>query len=100
MLAIVTDANGGRGGIAQDNRNFLGALSETGFTSSITVVPQHAPDPPTLSEGIKQLQTWHGRLLYSRAALRGTLFGWFDLVFCGHLFMAQACAACGSDPWV
>jgi len=40
MLAIVTDAFGGRGGIAQYNRDFLGALAETGAASSITVLPR------------------------------------------------------------
>ena len=44
MLAIVTDAYGGRGGIAQYNRDFLGALAETGTVSSITVLPRQAPD--------------------------------------------------------
>ena len=33
MLALVTDAFGGRGGIAQYNRDFLGALAETGAAS-------------------------------------------------------------------
>ena len=42
MLAIVTDAFGGRGGIAQYNRDFLGALAETGAVSSITVLPRQA----------------------------------------------------------
>ena len=34
MLALVTDAFGGRGGIAQYNRDFLGALAEAGAVSS------------------------------------------------------------------
>jgi phosphatidylinositol alpha-1,6-mannosyltransferase len=92
VLAIVTDAYGGRGGIAQYNRDFLAALSEAGVTSSITVVPRHALDPPTPPEGIKQLPARRGRLVYSLAALRATLFGRFDLVFCGHLFMAPLAA--------
>ena len=32
MLALVTDAFGGRGGIAQYNRDFLGALAEAGIS--------------------------------------------------------------------
>jgi len=40
MLAFVTEAFGGRGGIAQYNRDFLGALAETGAASSITVLPR------------------------------------------------------------
>ena len=39
MLALVTDAFGGRGGIAQYNRDFLGAVVNCGAVSSITVLP-------------------------------------------------------------
>jgi phosphatidylinositol alpha-1,6-mannosyltransferase len=42
-LALVTDAFGGRGGIAQYNRDFLSALAECGVM--VDVVPRHAPDP-------------------------------------------------------
>src|SRR5258708_40062828 len=43
MLALVTDAYGGRGGIAQYNRDFLSALVEVGAASSIVVLPRYAP---------------------------------------------------------
>ena len=42
-LALVTDAFGGHGGIAQYNRDFLEAIAEGGVVSSITVLPRHAP---------------------------------------------------------
>ncbi len=88
MLAIVTDAFGGRGGIAQYNRDFLGALVETGAVSSITVLPRLAPDLPAPPEKIKQTSPRPGRIAYSVAALRIALFRRVDVVFCGHLFMA------------
>jgi phosphatidylinositol alpha-1,6-mannosyltransferase len=88
MLAIVTDAFGGRGGIAQYNRDFLGALAGTGAVSSITVLPRQAPDPLVLPERIEQTPARPGWIGYSIAALRTALLRPVDLVFCGHLFMA------------
>jgi len=92
MLALVIDAFGGRGGIAQYNRDFLGALVEAGAVSSITVVPRLAPDLPALPKMIEQTPARPGRIAYSVAALRVALFRPVDLVFCGHLFMAPLAA--------
>jgi phosphatidylinositol alpha-1,6-mannosyltransferase len=92
MHAIVTDAFGGRGGIAQYNRDFLGALAEARIMSSITVLPRHAPDLPALPETIEQMPARPGRIAYSVAGLRAALFQPVDLVFCGHLFMAPLAA--------
>src|SRR4029077_17292870 len=92
MLAIVTDAFGGRGGIAQYNRDFLGALAEAGIMSSITVLPRQAPDLPAPPETIEQMPARPGRIAYSVAALRAALFRPVDLVFCGHLFMGPLAA--------
>ena len=92
MLAIVTDAFGGRGGIAQYNRDFLGVLAEAGILSSITVLPRQAPDPPVPPAKIDQMPARPGRIAYSVAALRTALFRTVDLVFCGHLFMAPLAA--------
>jgi phosphatidylinositol alpha-1,6-mannosyltransferase len=92
MLAIVTDAFGGRGGIAQYNRDFLRALAETGAVSSITVLPRQAPDLFVLPERIEQTSARPGRIGYSVAALRTALLRPVDLIFCGHLFMAPLAA--------
>jgi phosphatidylinositol alpha-1,6-mannosyltransferase len=91
MLALVTDAYRGRGGIAQYNRDFFGALAEAGL-SSITVLPRQAPDSSGMPETIKQLPARPGRIAYSVAALRTALFRTVDVVFCGHLFMAPLAA--------
>ncbi len=87
-LALVTDAFGGRGGIAQYNRDFLGALSETGAVSSITVLPRHAPERIVAPAGISQKEARPGRLVYSAAALLTAFGRRTDVVFCGHLYMA------------
>jgi phosphatidylinositol alpha-1,6-mannosyltransferase len=92
MFAIVTDAFGGRGGIAQYNRDFLRSLAESGAVSSITVLPRQAPDVYAMPERIRQTPPRCGRIVYSIAALRRALFRPIDLVFCGHLFMAPLAA--------
>jgi phosphatidylinositol alpha-1,6-mannosyltransferase len=92
MLALVTDAYGGRGGIAQYNRDFLGSLAEAGTLSSITVLPRHAPDLVQPPHGIRQLLACKGRIAYSTIALRTALLQPVDVVFCGHLFMAPLAA--------
>ena len=89
VLALVTDAFGGRGGIAQYNRDFLEALAGM---SSITVLPRHTPDAALPPESIQQLPTQSGRVVYSVAALRTAIFQTVDVVFCGHLFMAPLAA--------
>jgi phosphatidylinositol alpha-1,6-mannosyltransferase len=89
MLALVTDAFGGRGGIAQYNRDFLEALAGM---SAITVLPRHAPDPVAAPESIRQLQARSGRFAYSVAALRVAGLQEVEVVFCGHLYMAPLAA--------
>ncbi len=92
MLALVTDAFGGRGGIAQYNRDFLGTLADARAVSSITILPRHAPDLPLVPETIEQAIARPGRIAYLVAALRTALFRHIDIVFCGHLFMAPLAA--------
>jgi phosphatidylinositol alpha-1,6-mannosyltransferase len=88
MLALVTDAFGGRGGIAQYNRDFLGTLAAGGGVSSITVLPRLAPDPIEMPAGITQERPIGDRVRYAVAALRAARTKRPDLIFCGHLYMA------------
>jgi phosphatidyl-myo-inositol dimannoside synthase len=88
ILALVTDAYGGRGGIAQYNRDFLGAVAESSFCPSITVLPRRVHEVATAPKAIQQLPPRRSRIRYSVAALRAVLFRKVDLVFCGHIFMA------------
>ena len=96
MLALVTDAFGGRGGIAQYNRDFLGAAVGCGAVSSITVLPRLTPDPASPPDAIEQLPPTPGRIAYALAALRATLSCSRDIVFCGHLYMAPLAAVIAS----
>jgi phosphatidylinositol alpha-1,6-mannosyltransferase len=85
MLALVPDAFGGRGGIAQYNRDFLAALSES---SSISVLVRNAPDRVALPAGIVQMPPQPNRIAYALSALKMVLQRRFDVIFCGHLHMA------------
>jgi phosphatidylinositol alpha-1,6-mannosyltransferase len=86
-FALVTDAYGGHGGIAQYNRDFCGALAEDGAT--ITVAPRHAPQrAPALPTGVKQIPARRGKIAYTLSALGTALRGKIDVVFCGHIHLA------------
>jgi phosphatidylinositol alpha-1,6-mannosyltransferase len=84
----VTDAFGGRGGIAQYNCDFLSALAAGGAVSSITVLPRHAPDRFPALRGINQFPPRRGRFAYAATALLTAFCRRVDVVFCGHLYMA------------
>jgi phosphatidylinositol alpha-1,6-mannosyltransferase len=97
MLALVTDAFGGRGGIAQYNRDFFSALAGKAeprgvVVSSITVVPRHAPDQVITPTSIHQTPSRPGRVPYALAALGIAFTRKVDLVFCGHLYLAPLAA--------
>lgn len=85
ILALVTDAFGGFGGIAAYNRHFLSALAEDGNT--VTVLPLIGNG--TAPSGIRQLSPQRSKLAYSLTVLR-LLFTTerFDLVWCGHTGLA------------
>ncbi|HEY1299639.1 MAG TPA: hypothetical protein VGF07_04030, partial [Stellaceae bacterium] len=88
VLALVSDAFGGHGGIAQYNRDLLGALAQSGTAAAVLVLPRHASDPVAVPDGVGQLPARRGRLAYS---MRAVLTAWRwrpDIVFCGHLYMA------------
>ncbi len=87
MLALVTDAFGGRGGIAQYNRDFLSTLASAG--SSVVVLPRLAPDEEKPPSGIEQRAARFERLPYSRAVMSESIRMKPDIVFCGHIYMAQ-----------
>nr|UXE45143.1 D-inositol-3-phosphate glycosyltransferase [uncultured bacterium] len=87
MLALVGDAFGGRGGISQYNRDFLGAVAKSGL--DVLILPRNAPDPYFIPNNIRQTRPWPGKVRYSVYALQAALRTRVDVVFCGHLFMAS-----------
>src|SRR5260370_35497302 len=70
VLALVTGAFGGRGGIAQYNRDFLSRLVTCDRVGDVIVLPRATGAPlGTLPSGVRQLAAVQGRLAFSLAAL-------------------------------
>lgn len=85
VLALVTDAYGGFGGISAYNREFLKALADGG--AEVVTFPRSGAtnDVP---ERIEQLPPRHARTLYSAAVLKRLARDRrFDSVWCGHIRM-------------
>ena len=89
ILALVTDAFGGSGGIAQYNRDLMTALSSAGEVESIHILPRLAPGPLVdLPKKAWQAKPTFGRMLYALKAFGEAVRTKPDLLICGHLFMA------------
>ncbi|MEA2904184.1 MAG: phosphatidyl-myo-inositol dimannoside synthase [Alphaproteobacteria bacterium] len=90
VLALVTDAFGGFGGIAQYNRALLTALAQCVDRGHIVVLPRFGQaDRSELPPAVRQLKARGSKLGYSIGAFCAAVAeGPFDVVFCGHLHMA------------
>jgi phosphatidylinositol alpha-1,6-mannosyltransferase len=92
-LALLTDAYGGRGGIAQYNRDLAEALVLSDAVGAVEILPRIAPEPPGDPPAkIRQRAARPGRVAYSLDALRLASRLKPDLVICGHLYMAPLAA--------
>src|SRR5262249_59371323 len=93
-LALVTDAFGGYGGIAQYNRDFLSALARCDRVADVIVLPRlGARSVGAMPKGVQQLRAVENRLAYSVTTLWTAIKHQpIDLVFCGHLRMAPLAA--------
>ena len=88
IFALVTDAFGGHGGIAQYNRDFLSACA-TIPDLRITVLPRNGEGGINTPQGVTQLRGRKGEIVYSIvAAIKVFELRPVDMIFCGHLFMA------------
>jgi len=94
VLALVGDAFGGHGGIAQYNRDLLSSLAACDWVGEVIVLPRQGAVPAGMvPRGVRQLPPVKNKLAYSLAALRAArAHGRIDVVFCGHLFMAPLAA--------
>ena len=93
MLALVSDAFGGRGGIAQYNRDFLSAIATSPAITSIEILPRHTADNFTLPARVHQVLPATNRIAYVARALRMGLEKKPDIVFCGHINLAPLAVA-------
>ena len=93
VLALVTDAFGGQGGIARATQDLIGAMATQNTISAIEVLPRHVPAPVAdLPEKVRQAMPSPGRLSYAVGAIAAAIRMRPDIVFCNHLFMAPLAA--------
>lgn len=97
ILALVTDAFGGYGGIAQYNRDLLTALSMSSLIRDIVVIPRLvAGDLSGLPAKVEQLEPRIARSAYILSAMRVVQQrGPFDVIFSGHLYHCSLAALIG-----
>lgn len=90
ILALVSDAFGGHGGIARYNQDLLSALSKCSSVSKIITLPRSQHEPAgQLPEKVIQLPAIPNRFHYAAAAVRHAHHMPTEMiVFCGHLYMA------------
>ena len=88
ILALLTDAYGGYGGIAQYNCDFVSALAKSARVKEIVILPRSAADSyADLPLKVTQLVPSSNRFLYILSSIITLLrYGPFDLIFCGHIF--------------
>ncbi|MFZ5783663.1 MAG: glycosyltransferase family 4 protein [Pseudomonadota bacterium] len=88
ILALVGDAYGARGGIARYNRDLFASLAGAG--AEILVLPRIVDEEAVaVPAGVRQAAARYGKVRYALDAVwSGWRFRPFDVVFCGHVFMA------------
>lgn len=90
-LALVTDAFGGVGGIAQYNRDLLTGLVRSNVVPLIDVLPRYGLRGSVTPNGIRQVEPYTSRIGYVIAAI-SLLTIRPPLIFCGHLHLAPLAA--------
>ncbi len=92
VLALVGHAFGASGGIAQYNRDFLGALTASALVGGIEILPRGGPAAVGTPPGIVQRRPRFSPAVYAAGAVARALAAPFGIVFCGHLYMAPLAA--------
>jgi phosphatidylinositol alpha-1,6-mannosyltransferase len=93
VLALVGHAFGASGGIAQYNRDFLGSLATSDLVSGIEILPRGGPSAAQTPPRIVQRRPRFAPAVYAAGAVAKALSTRFDIIFCGHLYMAPLAAA-------
>lgn len=87
MLALMTDAFGGYGGIAQYNRDFLTAVAQSEAAGPITVMTRtSADDPAKPPPRVEQLSPTFNKFEYGLRAARIALRQKPQVIYNGHLY--------------
>lgn len=101
VLALVTDAFGGYGGIARYNQDILEAIASAEFVKDVVVLPRLGPSGVTSPlPNLTQLGAVNDRIAYSAKALAVGARLKPSMIFSGHVYqgpLAQAVArVCGA----
>ena len=105
VLAFVTDAYGGHGGVAKVNRDIFDAWTAHPSIDSVTVVPRAGGEPkveipPTVDY---RAGAAHGASSFLRETARLIAKGGYDGVFTGHIHLAPFAALAAKRagvPWI
>jgi asparagine synthase (glutamine-hydrolysing) len=89
-LALVSDAFGGRGGIAKFNRDFLGAIAAMPECAEVVVLPRVVSEPPgAIPERIRFVESAAGgKWRFVRSVSAELKRGPVDLAIAGHINLA------------
>jgi glycosyltransferase involved in cell wall biosynthesis len=93
VLALVTDAYGGTGGIAQYNRDFLESVAAHDCVDQIVVLPRLIPrDMQPRPKSIIHVQSAvNSKVKYlAKVAQLASKSNGFDLIICGHVHLLPA----------
>ncbi len=104
LLALLTDAYGGQGGIAKVNRDLLAAVVQHDAVDRVIALPRVIPGAVEgVPEGVDFREEAAGGVgSYLRALGEAMVAGGYDGVICGHLHLAPLAAlaaARGRVPW-
>ena len=105
LLALITDAWGGRGGIAKVNRDALTVFAGDPAVQHVTVLPRVVSEAPgPIPDGIDfRVDAAGGAGAFVREAAAEIGRGGYDGVICGHLHLAPLAALAAARagvPWV
>ena len=94
VFALVTDAYGAGGGIAQYNRDLFSALDACAHVGEVVVLARNGMSATAEAPSkVRPLPIRHGKVAFSLQALQIIrCAGSFDVIFCGHLFMVPLAA--------
>jgi phosphatidyl-myo-inositol dimannoside synthase len=88
VLGLVTEAYGGRGGIAQATRDMVDAFAGHTATTQIDLLVRLAPDPTDgMPPKVEQAPAIQSRIRYALRAI-ASVSRKPDLIYCNHLYMA------------
>lgn len=93
VLALLSDGWGMPGGIARYNQDLMTALAASPVVGDIAALARYAAPVPGPPSKVFQLASRAGKIDYALAAFRQVMSKHYDLIFCGHIFMAPLGAA-------